>query len=453
MILEDAMQRNVMKQVLLLVLMTVILVLLMGFWLVSAAKAEPSKSAPEGPCLNIFTENLISGPWDNWDEDEDADKDEGFQKRSRRNKEMSVEVNYNRVTGLYLGTKLDKAEGGRSWERARRQNLLFGSWGYAFKAKDFLYRAGLEKGFFDSFRLAVGGEYHHQILTPDLWIMPEDENSAAAFLIKEDFHDYYLAEGASGWISQNILPDVKVSAIYLSEKTDSLERNTNYALFGGKKKFRENPAMDAGEFKTLTGRIVVDTRNSVRRTTRGWYIQAEGERAGGGLGGDFEFDRYLADVRRYQPLGYGEGVDVRVRVGTSKGDLPWERAFWLGGVSTLRGFKHKAFPAGWKNPGGNRMFLAQIEYRMGREDLPDAMDLGLLEEFNLIAFTDAGWVGQADPEEGPAEGFEDLSFKTLKNDVGLALANRSGSIRCEVVRRTDTSEKPYSLWVRFNRTF
>jgi hypothetical protein len=459
MISEDAMQRNVMKQVLLLVLMTVVLVLLMGFWLVTAAKAEPPQAPLSGNGKTIFTENLISGPWDDWDEDEDEAKnedkakDEGLRKRRRHKEETALEVSYNRVTGIYLGVKLDKADRGRSWERTRRQNLLFGSVGYALKAKDFLYRAGLEKGFFKSSRMTVGGEYHHQILTPDVWIMPDDENSVAAILIKEDFRDYYQAEGASGWISQKLFSNVKISATYLSEKTESLERNTNYALFGGKKKFRENPPMDAGQFKTLTGRIVVDTRNSVRRTTRGWYIQAEGEHAGGGLGGDFEFDRYLADVRRYQPLGYGEGVDVRLRAGTSHGDLPWERTFWLGGVSTLRGFKHKAFPAGWKNPGGNRMLLAQIEYRMGREDLPDALDLGLLEEFNLIAFTDAGWVGQADPEEGPAEGFEYLSFKTLKNDVGLALANRSGSIRCEVARRTDTSEKPYSLWVRFNRTF
>lgn len=446
------MQRNVMKQVLFLVFLAVALVLLMGFWLVTAAKAEPPQAPAPAVGKTIFTENLIPGPWNDWDEDKD-DEDDGFRSRRRGRQEMDLDVRYNRVEGLYLGTRLDKDDG-RNWgRRTRRRNLLFGSWGYAFKAKEFQYLAGLEKGFFDAYRLAVGGEYHRQILTPDLWIMPEEENSAAAVLIKEDFHDYYMAEGGSGWISQNVLSDLRVSAIYLSERTDSLEAVTNWALFGGKKKFRENPAMDAGQFKTLTGRVVWDTRNSVRRTTRGWYVLAEAERAGGGLGGDFEFDRFLADVRRYQPLGYGEGVDARVRVGTSKGVLPWERAFWLGGVSTLRGFKHKAFPAGWKNPGGNRMFLAQLEYRMGSEDLPDAVDLGLLEEFNLIAFTDAGWVGQADPEDGPAEGFEDLSIKTLKNDVGLALANRSGSVRFEVARRTDTSEKPYSLWFRFNRTF
>jgi hypothetical protein len=444
------MQRNTLKQVLFVVFLAAVLILIMGFWLVSAAKAE----TPAPLTAHIERAAFHDGEWSNWWNgwDDDGEEDD-FRSRRRKHAEMNAEVRYDRVEGIYLGGRLDKDENGRGWSRSRRQHLLFGSWGYAFKAKEFQYQAGLEKGFFDDFRLAFGGEYHHQILTPDLWIMPEDENSCAAIMIREDFHDYYLAEGASGWISQNILPDVKVTALYLSETTDSLERVTNYSLFGGKKKFRDNPAMDAGQFKSVIGRITVDTRNSARRTTRGWYIQLEGEHAGDGLGGDFEFDRFLADVRRYQPLGYGEGVDLRLRAGTSKGDLPWERAFWLGGVSTLRGFKYKAFPDGWKNPGGNRMFLAQLEYRMGREDLPGAIDLGLLEEFNLIAFTDAGWVGQADASAGPTEGFDRLSIRTLKNDVGLALANRSGSVRLEVARRTDIGEKPYSVSFRVNRAF
>ena len=98
------------------------------------------------------------------------------------------------------------------------------------------------------------------------------------------------------------------------------------------------------------------------------------------------------------------------------------------------------------------MFLAQFEYRMGHQDLPDEIDLGILEHFNLILFTDLGWIGTVDPEDGLFKGF-DFGWSDLKNDVGIALANRSGNVRVELARRTDTSDKPFSFYFRINRPF
>ena len=61
------------------------------------------------------------------------------------------------------------------------------------------------------------------------------------------------------------------------------------------------------------------------------------ERAGGGLSGDAEFKRYLGDLRRYQPVGRGTRVDMRLRIGTAYGRLPSQFLYDLGGLSTLRG--------------------------------------------------------------------------------------------------------------------
>jgi outer membrane protein assembly factor BamA len=116
--------------------------------------------------------------------------------------------------------------------------------------------------------------------------------------------------------------------------------------------------------------------------------------------------------------------------------MPWQKAYYLGGPSTLRGFRYKAFPNGWEQPGANRMVLAQLEYRLGRDELPDMMDMGILDNFNLILFTDAGWTASVDSTLGPTEGFDDLSIGRLKHDVGIALANHDGNVRFEVARRT-----------------
>ena len=99
------------------------------------------------------------------------------------------------------------------------------------------------------------------------------------------------------------------------------------------------------------------------------------------------------------------------------------------------------------------MVLAQVEYRMGKQDLPDELDWGLLEHFNLILFADAGWVATVDPHLELQEGFDDLSWETLKSDVGIALANRSGNIRFEVARRTDRAKDAFVFTFRIHRTF
>jgi hypothetical protein len=99
------------------------------------------------------------------------------------------------------------------------------------------------------------------------------------------------------------------------------------------------------------------------------------------------------------------------------------------------------------------MVLAQVEYRIGRQRLPDEMDLGLIDRMYFIVFTDLGWVDEVGDGYAVYEGFDNLSGSTMKNDVGIALSNRRGDIRLEVCRRTDTSHKPFVVAFRLRRTF
>ncbi len=382
--------------------------------------------------------------WDDWDEEWDDVWDEGGGNR------ISAHVRYNRVEGLYLGARMKTDY----WIYNRpNRPFLYGLAGYALNAKKFEYQIGLEMDFFDENRLTVGGEYHYLIDTPDRWVIADTENSLAAFFLKEDFHDFFMKEGGSGYISQNLDEAFTLSAGFYYNQYDSLKKNTNWSLFGGKKEFSENPTMHVGEIRSLLGRFTVDTRNSDELPTRGWYVQIEYEHAGDGMKSDFRFDRFVADIRRYQSLGYSDGFDFRLRVGSSKGSLPWQKSYHLGGLSTLRGFPYKAFPAGRMNPGGNRMILAQLEYRMGNQDLPEEIGLWLLEQFNVILFVDAGWVGYADPNQSIFKGFKHLTWSDFKSDVGIAFSNQSGSVRLEIARRTDTGYKPFTFLFRISRSF
>jgi hypothetical protein len=351
-------------------------------------------------------------------------------------------IRYNRVEGVFLGYELKP-----DWRSLHDPDraFLFGSTGYAFQAKEFEYQMGLEKGFFGDNRLAFSVETHRLIDTPDRWIMPDTENSLAAFLIKEDFQDFYFREGWSATVSQTY-GGFSAAASYQFDKLDSIGATATWSLFGGHKKFRANPAMTAGDLKSWVGRVTLDTRDSKRDPDSGWLVEIEGEHAFD----DMSFDRILIDGRRYQPLGFGERLDLRVRFGSVSGDMPWERSFQLGGPSTLRGYPYKSFPAGPMNMGGNRMMLAQAEYRLGEGILENN---GILNGLRLVLFADAGWVGAADSGKDFWEGFDNLTLKSIRSDVGAALMHEGGHLRIEVARRTDTGHKPYVFWLRLNQAF
>jgi len=424
---EDIMQKTAFRQTFVVIVMAIVFFFILGALVVTNVQAQPLRMS-----------STQDWDWD-WDESWDRSADKTY-----------PEFRYNRVEGLFLGLNVDA-----DYWRYRRpaSPFVFGSAGYAFAAKELEYQIGLEQGFSRGSRFAIGGEYHRLIQSPDTWIVGDEENSLAAFLIREDFRDYYLTEGGSVYLTQSLGDDFLFKAGYFYDRLDSLERNASWSLFGKSKKFRENPAMDTGELRALAGRLTLDTRNNRQRTTRGWFTTLDFERAGEGVGGDYEYDRLLADIRRYQSLGFDQGLDFRLRIGTGSGHMPWQKTFQLGGISTMRGYKFKSLSGGALMRGGNRMILGQIEYRLGEGHLPSDLDLGLFELFNFIVFADAGWVGFADEDLGLFEGFDGLKLSDFQSDIGVALANRSGSVRIEVARRTDTNYKPFRFYFRMTRPF
>ncbi|MBN2105683.1 BamA/TamA family outer membrane protein [bacterium] len=439
------MQLSLIRTILFYVFAAALIFLLIGFIAAPLVKA----STPESSNTVLFHCMPSLDFWNNSDDDWDDDWDNDWDDDWEENR-TDADIRYNRVEGLHMGMKLK-----RDYLKLEYpdQSYLFGSWGYSFGAKEFQYQIGLEKGFMDEFRMAFGGEYHRVIDTPDRWIIGDLENSLAALLLREDFRDYYLKEGGSGYFEQYLTRNVCIQIGYHHDRLDSVKKNSNWALFGGKKKFRSNPPMNAGDLESIQASFCYDTRNSKKHPKRGWYIQINGERALPDAGSDFNFDYILADLRRYQPLGYGEGVDFRIRAGSGTRDLPWHRSFHLGGVSTLRGFRYKIFPNGPMEIGGNRMLLGQVEFRVGSDPVSNVFNLDVFDLNQYILFADAGWVGQTDPDRDLLEGFGGLGWSDFKSDVGLALTNHDGNVRFEIARRTDTGKKPFNFLIRINRDF
>jgi outer membrane protein assembly factor BamA len=181
--------------------------------------------------------------------------------------------------------------------------------------------------------------------------------------------------------------------------------------------------------------------------TSGWSLSAGAEIAGKSLGGVFDFNSYVIDVRRYQPLSRYGNFNLRLRAASATGDVPYQKAFDLGGFGTLPAFGFKEFF-------GNRMLLANAEYIINGKMLDDVefFPSWLLGNINIFIFADAGYVAVADRKDFFLKGFNDISSSTVRSDWGVGIGSRDAKLRLGFAWRTDKAE-PVKIFLRLNRPF
>lgn len=353
--------------------------------------------------------------------------------------ETGLEVTYNRVDGIFVQVVMDT-----KW-RSPAKLRLFAHAGYAYKGEAWRYEIGIYRWFnLGQNRLEVGIKNYDLTATEDEWVMATDENSAAAFFFKEDFRDYYRRSGTSLHLIGTLFRYLNLEMAYFLDEHESLKRETNWSLFGGRDKFRENPPADEGEVHSLMAKMVYDTRDDLMEPTSGFLAKASYEKGGDGFGGDFDFQRFLLDFRRYVRLSIYENLDLRLRMGTASGDLPVQLAFDLGGLGSLRGYNFKEFD------NFDRLVLGNVEYRLQLGRLVP----GYLEEKQIIPFYDFGTAWFSDEKDALSAGFDKLTWDRLKTSVGIGLSTGPGDgFRVNLARRLDDRDRPMIVRVRLRRIF
>ncbi len=350
--------------------------------------------------------------------------------------EFDAKLGYNKVDGFFLGIEMPKIV--KSSLTELTQMTLHGFLGYGFSNKRWQTYIEMDKWFFENNRLEFGLEGHDLTDTEDDWIIGNEENSLAAFFLHEDFRDYFYREGFGAHIAQYIGDKINFKVKYLADEYKIAENETDWALFGGNKKFKPNfwflgegmniiPGMMrslkvSGEMKMLYGDLLLN----------GSFEYAGGDE----LGGDFEFTRYIFETRGYFDLDDHQGIDYRLKLGSSEKNLPPQKYFTLGGISTLRGFSYKEFH-------GKQMALLNLEYRLFSRSRPSKMWFVKLFQFAL--FCDIGSTSK--------KIFEDLDADLYHSDVGFSLMNIDGDFRVDFARRTDTGKKPWVITLRIKHAF
>ena len=132
--------------------------------------------------------------------------------------------------------------------------------------------------------------------------------------------------------------------------------------------------------RSLTFKTIRDTRDNFLNPKDGSRQEISFERAGGILGGDADFSKYYADLRRYIPSGKNNNWAFRLKVGGSNGALPDTREFYLREtlLDGVRGYSYDHYKdqEGFE---GDSLFLTNLEYR-----------IGIVNSVTGVLFADAG---------------------------------------------------------------
>jgi hypothetical protein len=265
---------------------------------------------------------------------------------------MTGSMSYNRVDGLTLW-------GGAEYEHADSIIPSFKAVaGYAFASERWRYDLSLTQTVIrGSIPVQVGGQFFRRLASDDDKIITESENTIFALLFNEDWKDYYESQGGYGFARVKFLKWNKFEIGYLTEEQRWLDAHSKLWSLFGTKDFRGN--FSSVPYDTLAARklqfndqqisslvlnYTFDNRDDEKHPRRGWLGWARYEYSPQRWRGDFDFQRFETRLTRYQPLGRYLTLDLTGAYGYADGDyIPLSRLFYLGGLGTIHGYRHKEF--------------------------------------------------------------------------------------------------------------
>jgi len=191
-----------------------------------------------------------------------------------------------------------------------------------------------------------------------------------------------------------------------------------------------------GLTNSLVPTFSYDTRDNVFEPTSGWYHSFSLEKAGGFLGGDYDFTKYNLTLRAYISTKFIEDVvdigsvkkitdnlskgvlALRAMGGMADTNLPSFAVYQVGGMNTVRGYNFGEFS-------GDKSLVFNVEYRFP-----------LAENFQAVLFADWGQAWEIEQSIN----LEDLKFG---RGVGIRFDTPLGPIRLDYGINEEGEGKTY----------
>jgi len=270
---------------------------------------------------------------------------------------------YNRVEGMpiTLGPVLETA--GSNPFRLRAHAIYRTESGATLEPGALGYQLRAEQEIGGHGRLRVGGGLHSVIDPIEEWHLRNLENSLSTFLFRRDFRDHFERRGWSAFASlRQLRGPWEVDLIGVWERHTSVASGSPWTLFRNEDAWRPQPLVGEGRIVTLAAETRYDTRSIAADPATGWLatgrlertLSADLVRPAAVLAGPLPivdpsvreaepwggWTHGFADVRRYNRLGPGSRMNVRLLAAGSlgRGALPPQRQHALGGEGSLPGY-------------------------------------------------------------------------------------------------------------------
>ncbi|NOZ60048.1 MAG: BamA/TamA family outer membrane protein [Calditrichaeota bacterium] len=355
--------------------------------------------------------------------------------------DVTPALRYNRVQGFVVG-----ADATIALSSSKKIDLL-GHISYGFK-DEVRYIGGLQKSFFEFSPLTIGIRYQNVVASQDDWFISYNENSAAALFLKEDFMDYFVKKGLLGFIDQKIAEKHTIRLEVEQSRLEPIEKNTNWALFGKNKNFRENPLVKEEDVTSYRLVGALDWRDNPLMPMSGWYIEGKGELTKGDF---FDTKGIFLTIKKYMLLFSNHSLRFKTMIGSRSGCKPDANYYTMdmGGIGALVGYKDKEF----KN--GNRFFYATAHY-LFNNTLLGKLPLGFIpfyDQLSLGIFAESGWLDFDFADENVFSGFKSMTFADMKSDVGVSLYLTEGLARIDFAKRTDRGKDAWRVTFRIMNRF
>ena len=346
----------------------------------------------------------------------------------------------NRVTPVFDYNRVDPLRLGFGYEHQDPTTLyprLGARIEYAFGRDRVLYGIQLEQPLARPGRVAVGVNMVRRTDHSDLQQVEDAENTLALLFGRQDHRDYFEREGIGAYLSWRV-PDFSTMSLHVrNDEYRSLETRKPRSWFHAGRPLRENPPVDEGSVHGITLRFE-KLAHRTRSMRAGFYHWIELERAGRGLGGDFEYTRALGDLRSIVRLSPATTLMLRaVAASGVDGALPRQKEFTLGGVDGLRAHSFDQYR-------GNQLALAQAEYVVG---LWRIRSRGFEGGLHALAFVDAGRAWDR------ADGTWDVGRQHIQTDAGFGLGTSEDNLRVYFARKLQDSRSDVVISVRLQRPF
>ncbi len=298
--------------------------------------------------------------------------------------------------------------------------------GYAFGPGKWYGRLAIAQYFFKH-RLGLIIEGHSETRQDDGWRVSPAENFIGAFFLKEDWHDYYAAEGYGGSLVVYPLAGVRLMARYRNETHRLMPRTVSWSMFGGEKNFRPGYPVTNGKDINLTYQFQLGS--DVGLFHRRFALGLAASYTSTLPGSFFEYTREEVAADIFLPLHRRIGIRAMVKTGATLSTgtgFGLQHMVPIGGLGSIGGYAYK-------DQAGSHYALLEMAFTLRRRT-----DLAAIL-WQYGSAWDAGY--------GLLQGdyFNTVS-QSGRHSVGLRLGDNDG--RLELFRPLSGSKNEFVLYFR-----